>query len=413
MPIPLLPLPAELSDDGADEEFSFAQPGATQIRRSKAAFEELASEFATAAARVKDERQIDVLVGHVDHAGYLSSRLHVISSLPVVDQRPVSPFEINAPVRYLVPLNISVALQRQSVLSSISRLIVRQSNLEKVQDSNFDVSRLDQQSLEWDAAAQNQLVDVLRYGWKAAIASIAREAKARGIVLNFCYEPTPYADMTDIAQKIPAFVRAYNEVSLVRELLDRCVFTISGAMRLVASAYLPDVVVDGSRELLTLGRMRQSLAQAIRDALVTGNGYVAFSDFEPLSTYNIDPADGREANSKQVVDPHGVIVPGVHMTGMRQIESPYGLSLLEPILQHLQSRDIYQSVRARIEDLEPDQRERAERTIGPAAEMLKDAGRSFESQLRIIYERFQSLPEAPPNLYFPGHARMGSRNGKT
>ena len=99
----------------------------------------------------------------------------------------------------------------------------------------------------------------------------------------------------------------------------------------------------------------------------------------------------------------------LHIRGIEQFESPYGISILEPILAlyHTQQafREPSEFAARVVEDYQPGSPEYvwAQRTLAASQASTED----FDSRLtRLLWFPRTWLPSAREGLYFPGQERM-------
>ncbi|MGD0322021.1 MAG: hypothetical protein ABSC00_10555 [Acidimicrobiales bacterium] len=401
------PLPAEIAPS-ADTDFYVAHPSARNTRASEEALQTIASRITTQSSH--GDRTLDVVLTHLDHQGLLSPKLQLFNLLPVENGSVTSPFQVDEPVRFVALLNTPVSLQVESVLTSLSKLVTRQVNLTQVMAGRKDVSQIDLESSQWDAAAQNRVVDVLRHGWQVAGDSVAQAAGSEGFAIRVTYQRTAEPDLEIARSRLQALRRAYNRLTPVKDAVDRFVGVFSSSMQLRSHAQIPDSVIDAATEHMSLGHVRQCIAQAVRDQVVTGNGYVAFTQTEPITAYNLSP-DTAEVISKEKVRPTPGAEPlfALHLRGFNQLGNEYGLSLLEPVLQQLQLVEMFEDLAKRAEDIPEPTRQSIDVFQGLPA-MRERAQAQMEEAVSVIFSNFLSLPAPPPGLYFTGTELFPSNN---
>jgi hypothetical protein len=381
-----LPLPAELAFPAEGEDLVLIRPSEDHAIRSSQALAEVADRVSSSTSSSGSGKLLEVVVSHVDHSGFLSPRVHLFNLLPIVEGKVKNPFYLVEPLRFVVMLNLSVSLQVQSLLSSLSQLITRQSHLVEMLATNRDVTSIDIESTAWDAAAQNEVVDVLRYGWLEAADQIARNAASVGFRLKVEYQRTAEPNREALAGRLSAVRRAYDKIDLVKTAVDKFVAALSTSMQLTSQSVVPDATIDTVREHFMLGHLRHCLAQALRDAVVAGNGFVAFTDAEPITTYNLLP-DLAElvANDKATPQAGDDPVRVLHLKGLGQLGSDYGLSLLEPAIQQLQLVDMFADINAAAESLPPIARQQISTTISNTDNMQQRLLDGMSERLSTTY----------------------------
>jgi hypothetical protein len=190
---------------------------------------------------------------------------------------------------------------------------------------------------------------------------------------------------------------------LVREAIDRFVSAIAPSLELRAPPGTPETIETKMRQDLALGSMNQYLAQALRDAFVVGNGYVAFTS-DPPAVYNLRPDLAAPGDSDLVAPRAGEKpVPAMHLRGLEQPGSVYGLGLVELALMALMQQETFDILVDRAQKFlassDTNAREWASRT-----QALAERGRAAnEKGLQETFSPLLTFTPAPvSDLYFPG-----------
>jgi hypothetical protein len=306
-------------------------------------------------------------------------------------------------------VNQPAAVQTESIIIALSTLVARQDLIARIKVSKGEIAEIDRMAAETDDIAHNQIVDVLRHGWRAAAEMVARQALAADFVLRVKYEPVPVSTQQEVARRMPALRRAYNSLPIVREAIDRFVSSIAPRGHIVAPPEVPEAVRAFTQQELGLGSLRQYLAEALRDALVTGNGYVAYNTTAPFAVYNLRPDDALDAGNGMVAPQSGErAVHALHLRGLEQPGSRYGLGILELAMSHVQQLDVFGASTALAHQVlaEPplsNRRDWAIRTLNLAERVEADGNQ----KLREVFSPMLTLlPEPVPNLYFEGRERI-------
>jgi hypothetical protein len=184
-----------------------------------------------------------------------------------------------------------------------------------------------------DASSRELVIDDLRSGWELAAEGLALRAGESGLKLHVAYETT-LLDRDQIVSRMPLMRRIYNTFPTVRRAIDITVGLLAGRE--------PQVVARGGSEATralfqqytAVSSLTKFLNHAARDAFVCGNGYLAARPGEPFSFYTVRPEDvyvlGPNRFARKVDDQleeaHDIVL---HLRGMDQFESPYGISMLE------------------------------------------------------------------------------------
>ena len=405
-----LPFPSEMSQPQDEDLAALAHPSAEHVTRSAEALDLITSTINSSLGVPDGRRELQVIFHHADHQGFLNPLLYTFHFIPVADDgQPTSPFEHGLPAHIVSMLNVPVGIQIEAAISSLATLVGRQQRLAQVQASNDDATKMDLLVAQSDERAQNQVVDVLRHGWRAAAEMVAREAVAAGVHLHVSYEPDAERGRDQIGRRAPALRHAYNEVATARDAVDRFVSAIATSGMIVSGPDVPESIRGFAQQHMNLGSLRYYLAQALRDAFVTGNGYLLFNTDEPVSAYNGSPERAVDLGRDRIAPmAGGPSKPGLHLRGLEQQGSDYGLGLMEVVLPSLMQAATVEGAAdlARTVLSDPaarDHRAWAERTVAFAersAANLEEATRSVFSPL------FNFLPAPASDLYFPGREQM-------
>ena len=404
-----LPLPSEIAGAQDEDGLVVAHPSDARVAQSREALTGVASVIEAAVPRDQPLRELVVVLSHADHQGFLNTRLHNFNLYPVDGSGVGDPFEAGLPVRFVSVVNQPVAVQTEFVITALSTLVARQAKMASIRSGEAEVTDIDRIAAETDEIAHNQVVDVLRHGWRAAAETVARQAVAAGFALRVRYEQAAVAAREDVARRMPALRRAYNNLPIARDAVDRFVSAIAPRGQVVAGPEVPEAVRAFAQQELGLGSLQQYLAEVLRDALVTGNGYLAFGRAAPVAIYALPPdtavdlGDGtaaREADSPAV--------PALHLRGLEQPGSRYGLGVLELALYRLQQSDIFSgSASFAKQVLETPSRSAkhdwATRTLALCERVEADGDRRLQD---VFAPMLTLLPEPVPDLYFEGRDRL-------
>ncbi len=219
----------------------------------------------------------------------------------------------------------------------------------------------------------------------------------------------------DLAMRAPILRRVYNEMPEVRLAVDKAATLLSQGLTAVGTG--SEQVASFARDLLDVGSTRTDLAHLARDAFVCGNGYLTFGE--------VPDEDIRLLRPEQVtiLGPTTVLVADggtravhrhvMHMTGGEQLNSPYGLSILEPFVNLQLDREIHQLsldiAEAWAYGPVPEvARVRAQENVPLARRRLEHIGRQVTQTLGGTAHL---RTEPPADLYFPGHELMAPAAG--
>ena len=310
-------------------------PDAAHIERSQKVLKDVSQAFSPIGGS-DARRPLSVILSHFRHNHLLSPQLfgfavHEFDS----EGRQVDAIGEGRPIRFAVNLSLPVELQREQALLYLAQLIARQDG-----DGDGDersIAEIDREKADRDTWANDVVVDALRLGWGHAARVISAFSLERGWDLDVTYAADPLPTHGSVLARRDMLRLAYNSIDDLRLVIDRFVSLLSIRDR---------SRIGGGPELTRQWLQRNSLvlnwseylSQAVRDAQVYGNGYVRFIGTPTPRMHNLDPADVRIGSDGSYtigpVEPQ-VRLPSdqvMHHIGIGQVDSPYGLSLLEPIL---------------------------------------------------------------------------------
>jgi hypothetical protein len=158
---------------------------------------------------------------------------------------------------------------------------------------------------------------------------------------------------------------------------------------------------------------RQFMNQAFRDADVTGNGYLefGFAGLDPVLRC-LRPEDVHISGETtfRLADEERDLGKVIHLRGLEQFDSPYGISPWEPLLYVLQRRRITEGAAEhmreaiRAPNLSERDRERAEQSLRAVAGIEKDTKERLDKLLWFPRRRLREVRE---DIYFEGQERFG------
>jgi hypothetical protein len=178
---------------------------------------------------------------------------------------------------------------------------------------------------------------------------------------------------------------------------------------IVAAPEVPETIRAFAQQHMSLGSLRYYLAQAVRDAFVTGNGYLLFNTDEPISAYNGHPERAVDlGNGMILATPGEAPRPGLHLRGLEQRGNAYGLGMMEVILPSMMQAQVVGEAAEFARTVLSDERARhyhswAESTISMAERSAVDIDEAARSVFTPILD---FLREPAGDLYFPGRERM-------
>jgi len=404
-----LRLPSERQVDPRTGKLDFLlDPSPEHTRRSGEAMEALAAVLSSASQNHRGERHA-LVISHMQNNGMLSP-LFYGGALANLDESghfldPMSPGQI---VQFVVTLNQPVQLQIETVLTFLAQLVRRQGKIWQSAEQRSDMSEIDVIAGDLDERAVSDTVDTLRHGWRLTAETIAQQASEIGIRIEPKYRADPFPVRESLRKRLPQLKRIYNTFPTIRDAVDRTISAMSGREPLVIGGALPNAQRDFLQQRTSLMSVTKYVNHYFRDALVCGNGYLAFGDSQPLGVSNLRPEDVRITKPNEfAIDRDGVVETirdrVLHQRGLKQIISPYGLSLLEIFLSDLRSYDVFADTeRLAMEILKansaPEQREWA----GQMLSLAKRVGTEREKRFKEMLPGPFQMPAPEPGLFFEG-----------
>lgn len=318
-------------------------------------------------------------------------------------------------ISYALVANHAVEVQREAALLFLYELLFRREALRQALDpSEGREGEADAVVAIADDKARREFRDRIHRGWRLAATSIAQRAAATGLPLHVRYEVDALPTRDDVVRRIPRLRLAYNDVDIAREAIDKQVSMIGGSDPRISAPGLMQADEDALQRLMASLGMRQWVSQTTRDAEVCGNGYLVTAAGPEPYLYALRPeeveilAPGSYAvsrgGSKELVRGHVV-----HLRGIEQFESPYGISYLEPILDEYRRRHILERVAHGanyVLGVRPPNSEEgswAQQMVDMTERSLAESNKRLDDLLQ--YPR-KWMRDARKGLYFPGQERM-------
>jgi hypothetical protein len=244
--------------------------------------------------------------------------------------------------------------------------------------------------------------EALSYDWTRAADVIRERAAARGLALSVSHTPDLFDSRDELTRRLPALRRLYREEERIRQWVDHGVAAL-GAGRLEMRGGSEDVRLFVQQQMTTAG-LPQMLAQAFRDGFICGNGYLRPElvgldlNARCLLPERVEATPNGFVERRELSQlVHGPEV--MHFRVAEQLNSPYGVSGLEPLLFVAQHRTLIAGARE-LSSVAPDRfRQDAERHARTADAMEHD----LEARLLELTGVVEILPrDIPDDLYFPG-----------
>jgi hypothetical protein len=398
-------LPSERYGRGDPRPIGFtSEPSPSRVSRTIGVLEEVA-----AAATMPGEPTLSVCLTSVVLPAGLPFNLQAFALQEVDDDGRVTTDAARDEVLYAIVANQAVDLQREIAITSLFQLLGRQALVSAAMADSASLADLPARASTVDEERTERAGSQLRGDWRAAIQSLHAEAGAAGVVLGVRYAPDPFPDAEAVRRRYPALRRAYDELNVARDAIDRAVGVLATApWKIVGGDEHQRRIVQEQVEAMQLSHF---VAQGTRDGYALGDGYVLF---------------GGEAERIRALRPERVLLrddrmfeqtPGgdkdvtegmVHIQGMTQLRSPYGVSLLELALNALRAHDhavmlTEEAGRLRRRGLTINELHELQAQEDAAASVRADATGRLETLFAFFREQ---LPTPRTRLYFPGQERL-------
>ncbi|MBN1607695.1 MAG: hypothetical protein JW940_13745 [Polyangiaceae bacterium] len=313
---------------------------------------------------------------------------------------------VDQEIRYAIVANQPVDLQREIAISFLFQLLGRQLLVGRAASDDKTFADLPAQAAATDEERSKAAGSELRGNWREAVRSLQAQAADAGVSLQVRYEPDPFPGRDEIVRRYGALRRAYNELELAREAIDRAVGALAGmSWKIVGGEdeHMRRVVQEQVESLQLSG----FVSQASRDAYVCGDGYLSVGGREThIRALRPETVEIRAGHFFEHT-PQGVhdISDGlVHPQGIAQLRSSYGVSVLELSLHALHTLDTVTDIEQKASRLR-----RSGLTVQQIRELQEQeelASRVHDdtlARLRTVFAFFlDHLPSPPPALYFPG-----------
>jgi hypothetical protein len=410
-PIPDLPpaavLPSDRPRPGSTQQTGFqAAPSQEHVERSAEAARTLAGLVTAAASPASKPLRVRLcLVRLPQRLPFQLYGFHVLE----IDERgefvdEVEGFEIT----YAIVSNQPVELQRETTVAFLNDLVGRQGPLADIVAGRRQFADLPALTAVVDAASAEAASDTLRFSIGHAADALKTRAAGLGYRLEVRFELDPLPLRDQVARRARQLRTLYDTNNDVRAAVDSTVAILGGEPMAIRGRN-EEVRAWTQRHTALLG-VRQFMNHTIRDAEVTGNGFLEFG-FRGL-----DPTLRclRPESVNVLGDEHFAVdaMEGprdtgrvMHLRGVEQFDSKYGISPLEPLLYELRQRQVILSVAemARVvaasRDASEEVRRRSETTVRVTEALQRETERRMEQLMWFPRRRLRDVRE---DLYFSG-----------
>ena len=383
---------------------------ATQLRNLCAVISRPADSLSRTEVREKTPRVVRVEVTHFRQNDLLTQQLQAFPLIDVDSAGELIPPVLGEQARIAVVVNNAVETQIKAVISVIAGFVFRLDAIAQARSGQVPITQIDMATAAADTEAASLIEDRLRYGWRAAVEALLQSAEARHLRLDCRYTPDPFPIPTDITSRMRACRRIYNNDPGIRAMIDKAVTMAQSVSYRIAGEGTPESLRELVQADTTIMHLRKRLNHLFRDALILGNGYMAISASDGPPILNLDPSQVRILGSGQLSIErdgawHALPSSTVHIRGVDQQRSPYGISVLEPFLSHVMRRDTLAEVASLARSI-------IDTTAAPPGFRDWSAGviaqherveRQVTAQVATLIPDFVTdLPDASPDLYFDG-----------
>jgi hypothetical protein len=388
-------------------------PPAAHVDAASEALVDLAETVSRASKPGRDRNELAVCLCSVYYSPGTPFQLYAFHINDIdAEGKFVDPRSEGAEVRLAVVVNHPAEVQVESALGFLFELIERGKAVEAAK-ANDDLSQIDIQAEASDKRAAAEFLDRMRFGWQEAARRVAQLAGEAGLCLRVRYQRDVFTEREELVRRLPALRTTYNRLDSVRRAVDNIVSMVGGGH--------PQIRFPGAstqmRELLqsniAVFGLRHFQNQALRDAEVCGNGYLVSGQGREIAPRCLRPEEVEIVGDGEFIEwSNGKQQPlsnVLHLRGLDQLDSPYGMSVLEPYLFAAdqvrvfdESRSLYERV-LRDAAAPPQIREEAPRMIELSHRSI-DAIEGKLTQL-LGYSR-DRLPAAKKDLYFPGQEEI-------
>jgi hypothetical protein len=307
---------------------------------------------------------------------------------------------------YAAIVNQPVDLQRETMIAFLNDLVGRQEPLADIFAERRSIAELPEMTAAADAASAQASSDALRFSLAHAADALKSRASGLGYRLEVRFRMDPLPERGDVIRRMPLLRELYDRQEDVHAAVDSTIAMLGGQPLALRGG--PEAIRQWTQGHAALLGTRQFMNQTLRDADVTGNGYLqsSFSGLDPTMRC-LRPEDVEVIGEEEFrIDGEGLISGSVlHLRGLEQFTSPYGISPWEPLLYVLQRRRIADGAGEQMRAIlaAPDAservRERAQQSLRALAAIEADTEERLE---KLLWYPRRSLGSIREDLYFSG-----------
>ena len=358
---------------------------------------------------------LPITLCHVRHPLRYPFRLYAFAPQAVDTNGNVQDPLASGEVLYAVIVNLPVSLQCEAAIAYVYDLVLRQRPIAEVQAGRRKVDELPQLTADADAASAEAASDLLRFGWKRTASILQLRAAEAGFRMQVRFRRDPFPNREDVVRRMPALRRLYDHNAPARDLVDRTASAFARVDMEVRGG--PEAARQSIQQATELASPRQFISHALRDADVCGNGYLQIGTFAGTPRFRCVRPDLVEVGNDGTLVEHRAgkqVVLGsgtMHHRGLEQLDSPYGISALEPLLFALNQLETSTRTRTFAQtglqrgDLSGEVRDQLKRLLA-VSDALDEQTAKQVAALTDMSSQF--LPSPLRSLYFRGRERFGA-----
>jgi len=308
---------------------------------------------------------------------------------------------------YALVVNQPLNLVREVAIRFLFDLIGRAGPMQEIASDHRPIDELPGLVAASDSAASSVAWETLSFSWRHALEIVQEQAAAAGYCLEVRHQLDPLPKHGDVSQRMPAHRELYRAEPRVRKFVDGIGARVGGKGPHLRGG--SERVRGWLQQHTTVLGLRQYIAQSTRDGEVFGNGYLEMG-MEALDAHLrcIRPesveltADGRRWEQRN--DDRAELGKRVaHVRGVEQIDSPYGISSLEPLLFALDQRRIATATQQMVTQMPSGLSEEDVEKVAASARMAEHMHAEIDARLDRLLALTDLLPvEIPNDLYLPG-----------
>ncbi len=246
-----------------------------------------------------------------------------------------------SPSIWAVALRSPVETQIESTLTALAMLIARRGLSGDL--AGAPVDSLPEKAARVDAETTKLVEEQVRnHGWRDAARTVLARAQAAGFSLHVTYA-SPLFTARESSARMPLSRHVYNSFPGARSAIDQIVNVLTQGWTLAGP--IPEEILQTTRDMFETSGIPALTAHSVRDGLVCGVGALALSSVPVKNPWILRPEqiESLEGEAAVIATTQGIetIRPVLTMTGLSQIDSSLGLSLLEPLVVSSSHYDLH------------------------------------------------------------------------